>query len=113
MRPFEILLVADSELVAQAVAAWLRRAGHHVTASTTSAGTVETLMRHGGEVDVILTSTALDSALGDDAVHYGRKFAAQAQLIVLREEAGGIADLEVELALARPAAFARATRDWN
>jgi CheY-like chemotaxis protein len=111
VRPFEILLVADSELVAQSVSAWLRRAGHRVIAATTSAGAVETLMRHGSEVDMILTSTALDSALGEDAVHYGRKFAAQARLIVLREAAGVLEDLE--LVLTWPALSARTPPGWN
>lgn len=94
MRCFEILVVADSELVAQSVAAALRRAGHHVTAATTLAGAVEALMRRGDDVDMILTSTPLDPALGDDAVHYGRKLAAHAELIVLREPASTVADLE-------------------
>lgn len=113
MRPFEILLVADNELVAQAVSDWLRRAGHHVTASTTIAGTVETLMRHGHDVDVIMTSTRFDSELGDDVVHYGRKFASHARLIVLREVSGRCED--VELALERQAVSARlvASAGWN
>ena len=78
-RSFEILLVADSELVAQALSATLRRAGHRVTASTTIVGTVETLMRRGPYVDVIMTSMRFDTALGDDVVQYSRKFAANAR----------------------------------
>ena len=97
MRSFEILLVADSELVAQAVSASLRRAGHRVTASTTIAGTVETLMRRGPHVDVIMTSTRFDSTLGYDAVQYARRFAANARFIVLREMAGRVEDIELAL----------------
>lgn len=94
MRSFEILLVADSEHVAQALSATLRRAGHRVTASTTIAGTVETLMRRGPFVDVIMTSMRIDSSLGDDVVQYGRKFATNARFIVLREVAGHVEDIE-------------------
>ena len=60
---FEILLVADNEATAQALSATLRRAGHRVTASTTIAGTVETLMRRGQFVDVIMMSTQFGSSL--------------------------------------------------
>jgi DNA-binding NtrC family response regulator len=110
---FEILLVVDSEAVAQALSATLRRAGHRVTASTTIAGTVETLMRRGPDVDIIITSTRFDNSLGDDAVQYGRKFATQARFIVLRELAGRVED--VELALARQSVPERLqiTRGWN
>lgn len=113
MRLFEILLVVDSEAVAQALSATLRRAGHRVTSSTTIAGTVETLMRHGRNVDVIITSTRLDHSLGDDAVQYGRKFATHARFIVLRQLAGRVED--VELALARQSVPERLqlTRGWN
>jgi CheY-like chemotaxis protein len=104
VRPFEILVVADSELVAQAVAAALRRAGHHVTAATTIAGAVETLMRRGPDVDMILTSTPEGSALGDDAMYYGKKLAAHAALIPL---SGGNA-----VELARVLADRRAP-GWN
>jgi DNA-binding NtrC family response regulator len=90
----EILLVVDNEAIAQALSATLRRAGHHVTASTTIAGTVETLMRRGPYVDVIMTSTRFDSALADDAVQYGRKFAANARLIVLPHGSVGVEDIE-------------------
>ena len=65
-----------------------------MTASTTIAGTVETLMRRGPYVDVIMTSTRFDSALGDDAVQYGRKFAANARFIVLRDVTGRVEDIE-------------------
>lgn len=113
MRSFEILLVVDNEIIAQALSASLRRAGHRVTASTTIAGTVETLMRRGQFVDVIMTSTRLDSALGDDAVQYGRKFAVNARFIVLREVSGRVED--VELALARQSVSDRlqAVHGWN
>jgi DNA-binding NtrC family response regulator len=113
VRSFEILLVVDNEAVAQALTASLRRAGHRVTASTTIAGTVETLMRRGEFVDVIMTSTRFDSALGDDALQYGRKFAANARLIVLREVSEGIED--IDLALARQSVDDRlqATSGWN
>ena len=113
VRSFEILLVADSELVAQALSASLRRAGHRVTSSTTIAGTVETLMRRGPFVDVIMTSTQINSELGDDVVQYSRKFAANARFIVLRE-LGGHAD-DIERALARQSVTDRliATSGWN
>jgi DNA-binding NtrC family response regulator len=94
VRSLEILLVADSELVAQAVSATLRRAGHRVTAATTIAGTVEILMRRGPHVDIIMTSMRFDSVLGDDVVQYSRKFAANARFIVLREVAGHVEDIE-------------------
>lgn len=94
VRSFEILLVADNELVAQALSATLRRAGHRVTSSTTIAGTVETLMRRGPFVDVIMTSMPIDSMLGDDVVQYGRKFAANARFIALREVTGRVEDIE-------------------
>lgn len=83
VQQFEILLVVDNEATAQALSATLRRAGHRVTASTTTAGTVETLMRRGPFVDVIMTSTRFGSELGDDAVAYGRRFAANARFIAL------------------------------
>lgn len=113
MQLFEILLVVDNEAVAQALSATLRRAGHRVTASTTIAGTVETLMRRGADVDVIITSTRFDNSLGDDAVQYGRKFATNARFIVLRDLAGRVED--VELLLARQAVPERlqATSGWN
>jgi CheY-like chemotaxis protein len=109
----EILLVVDNETIAQALSATLRRAGHRVTASTTIAGTVETLMRRGPFVDVIMTSTGLNSSLLDDAVQYGRKFATNARFIVLRQVPGGVED--IELALARQAIPARlgAAGGWN
>jgi DNA-binding NtrC family response regulator len=112
VRSFEILLVVDNEAMAQALSASLQRAGHRVTASTTIAGTVETLMRRGPFVDVIMTSTRFGSSLGDDAVQYGRKFAANARFIVLRE-ASGVEDLE--LALARQSTPDRlpAVGGWN
>ena len=113
MRSFEILLVADSEHVAQALSASLRRAGHRVTASTTIAGTVETLMRRGPFVDVIMTSMPIDSMLGDDVVQYGRKFAVNARFITLREVAGRVED--IERALVRQSVPDRlvATTGWN
>jgi len=115
MRSFEILLVVESEAVAQALSATLQRAGHRVTASTTIAGTIETLMRRGRYIDVIITNTRFDSSLGDDAIQYGHKFAAHARVIVLREVAGRLED--VELALAQPVRAARtrgrAISDWN
>jgi CheY-like chemotaxis protein len=90
----EILLVVDNEAIAQVLSATLRRAGHHVTASTTIAGTVETLMRRGPYVDVIMTSTQFNSTLADDAMQYGRKFAVNARLIVLRQGSVGVEDIE-------------------
>ena len=113
MRSFEILLVAESELVAQAVSASLRRAGHRVTASTTIAGTVETLMRRGPFVDVIMTSMPVDSTLGNDVVQYGRKFAANARFITLRDITGRVED--IERALVRQSVSDRlvATTGWN
>lgn len=113
MRSFEILLVADSEIVAQALSASLRRAGHRVTSSTTIAGTVETLMRRGPFVDVIMTSMPLDSMLGDDVVEYGRKFAVNARFITLREMSS--IDADIESALVRQSVPDRLTamRGWN
>jgi CheY-like chemotaxis protein len=116
VQSFEILLVVDNEAVAQTLSATLRRAGHRVTASTTIAGTVETLMRRGPHVDVIMTSTRFDSSLGYDAVQYGRRFAANARFIVLREMPGHVED--VELALARQSVPDRlldshTTAGWN
>lgn len=93
----EILLVVDNEAIAQALSATLRRAGHCVTASTTIAGTVETLMRRGPYVDVIMMSTGFESTLGDDAVQYARKFAANARFIVLRQVSGDVEDIELAL----------------
>jgi DNA-binding NtrC family response regulator len=112
VRSFEILLVADSELVAQAVSASLRRAGHRVTASTTIAGTVETLMRRGPFVDVIMTSMPIDSMLGNDVVQYGRKFAVNARFITLRDVTG---HEDIERALVRQSVSDRivATTGWN
>lgn len=109
----EILLVVDNETIAQALSATLRRAGHLVTASTTIAGTVETLMRRGPYVDVIMTSTRFDSSLGDDAVQYGRKFAANARFIVLREVSGGVEDIELALRQQAIPARLETTRGWN
>jgi DNA-binding NtrC family response regulator len=113
VRSFEILLVADSEIVAQALSASLRRAGHRVTSSTTIAGTVETLMRRGPFVDVIMTSMPLDSMLGDDVVEYGRKFAVNARFITLREMSS--IDADIESALVRQSVPDRLTamRGWN
>jgi hypothetical protein len=113
VRYFEILLVVENETVAQALSARLRSAGHRVTASTTIAGTVETLMRRGPFVDVIMTSTRFDSSLGDDVVQYSRRFAANARFIVLREVAGHVED--IEHALVRQAIPERleATSGWN
>jgi CheY-like chemotaxis protein len=112
VQSFEILLVVDNESIAQALSATLRRAGHRVTASTTIAGTVETLMRRGPHVDVIMTSTPFDSMLGYDAVQYARRFAANARFIVLREMPGQV---DVEFALARQSVLDRlqATTGWN
>lgn len=98
MRLFEILLVVDNEARAQALSAALRRAGHRVTASTTTAGTVETLMRRGPYVDVIMTSTRFGSELGDDAVAYGRRFATNARIIALDGVPGMLEDPELALA---------------
>jgi DNA-binding NtrC family response regulator len=109
----EILLVVDNEAIASVLSATLRRAGHHVTASTTIAGTVETLMRRGPYVDVIMTSTRFDSSLGDDAVQYGRKFATNARFIVLHEVSGGVEDIELALSKQAIPARLQATRGWN
>jgi DNA-binding NtrC family response regulator len=113
VRSFEILLVADSELVAQALSASLRRAGHRVTSSTTIAGTVETLMRRGPYVDVIMTSMAINSMLGDDVVEYGRKLAVNARFITLREVAGRIEDVERALIHQSVSDRLTATAGWN
>ena len=94
VRSFEILLVVENEAVAQAVSATLRHAGHRVTVSTTIASTVETLMRCGPGVDVILTSARFDSSLGDVVLQYSRRFAAGARFVVLREVTGQVEDIE-------------------
>lgn len=84
-----------------------------MTSSTTIAGTVETLMRRGAFVDVIMTSMPIDSMLGDDVVQYSRKFAAHARFIVLREAAGPVEDLErVLVRQAVPERLASA-HGWN
>jgi len=113
VRSFEILLVADNEAVAQALSATLRRAGHRVTSSTTIAGTVECLMRRGSQVDVIMTSTPFDSSLGDDVVEYGRRFAANARVIVLPQVVAHVED--VARALVRQSVPDRLTTTggWN
>jgi DNA-binding NtrC family response regulator len=109
----EILLVVDNEAIAQALSATLRRAGHRVTASTTIAGTVETLMRRGPYVDVIMTSTGFESTLGDDAVQYARKFAANARFIVLRQGSGGVEDIELALRQQAIPAHLHTLSGWN
>lgn len=113
VRSFEILLVVDNEAIAQALTATLRRAGHRVSTSTTIAGTVETLMRRGHLVDVIITSTRMGSSLGDDVVQYGRKFATNARFLVLREVAGHVEDIEVALARQSLPERLQTTRGWN
>lgn len=113
MQTLEILLVVDNEAMGQALSASLRRAGHRVTASTTIAGTVETLMRRGPHVDVIMTSTRLDSTLGDDAVQYGRRFAINARFIVLRDMPGPVEDLELALARQSVPDRLHAITGWN
>jgi CheY-like chemotaxis protein len=113
VQSFEILLVAENELVAQMLSATLRRAGHRVTSSTTIAGTVETLMRRGPFVDVIMTSMRLDSMLGDDVVQYSRKFAAKARFITLAEVAGHVEDVEVALTRQSIPDRLSATSGWN
>jgi CheY-like chemotaxis protein len=110
---FEILLVVDDEATAQTLSATLRRAGHRVTASTTIAGTVETLMRRGPFVDVIMTSTRIGSALGDDVFAYGRRFASNARFIALRDVAGGTEDAELALARQSVPERLRTQRGWN
>jgi DNA-binding NtrC family response regulator len=109
----EILLVVESEAVAQTLSATLRRAGHRVTASTTIAGTVETLMRRGPYVDAIITSTRFDSSLGDDVLQYSRRFAANARFIVLREVAGHLEDVERALVRQAIPERLRTTSGWN
>jgi DNA-binding NtrC family response regulator len=109
----EILLVVDNDAIAQALSTILRRAGHRVTASTTIAGTVETLMRRGPYVDVIMTSTGFESTLGDDAVQYGRKFAANARFIILRQGSGGFEDIELVLRQQAVPAHLQMLSGWN
>jgi DNA-binding NtrC family response regulator len=113
VRSFEILLVADNEAVAQALATTLRRAGHRVTSSTTIAGTVECLMRRGSLVDVIMTSTRLDSSLGYDVIEYGRRFAANARVIVLPQVAAQVEDIARALIQQSVPERLTATRGWN
>jgi DNA-binding NtrC family response regulator len=109
----EILLVVDNEAIAQALSATLRRAGHCVTASTTIAGTIEALMRRGPYVDVIMTSTAFESTLGDDAMQYGRKFAANARFIALRQISGEVEDIELALRQQSIPARLQTMGGWN
>jgi CheY-like chemotaxis protein len=113
VRSFEILLVADNEVVAQALSATLRRAGHRVTASTTIAGTVECLMRRGEFVDVIMTSTPFDSTLGYDVVEYGRRFASNARVIVLRQVTSHVEDIERVLDRQSITERLSTTSGWN
>ena len=113
MRSFEILLVVDNEAVVHALASTLRRAGHRVTFATTIAGTVETLMRRGADVEIIITSTRFGSSLHEDVVQYGHKFASHARFIVLREVAGRVEDIEVALARQSVPERLHATRGWN
>jgi len=109
----EILLVVDNEVVAQTLSAIIRRAGHRVTAATTLAGTIETLMRRGPHVDVVLMGTRFDSSLSDDIIQYSRAHAPNAQLIVLGES--GRRAEAIELVLTRPSApdDRRAIADWD
>lgn len=107
------MLVADTEEGARSLSATLSRSGHHVTASTTIAGTVETLMRRGPFFDVIITSTRFDNSLGEDAIQYGRKFAAHAQVIVLHPIAGSAEDVEVALARQSIPDRLQSMRGWN
>jgi hypothetical protein len=100
-------------MVAQALSATLRRAGHRVTAASTIAGTVECLMRRGAFLDAIITTTAFDSTLGYDVVQYGRRFASNARVIVLRPMTSHVED--VERALIRQSIPERlsTTGGWN
>lgn len=100
-------------MVAQALSATLRRAGHRVTAASTIAGTVECLMRRGALVDVIMTSTAFDSTLGYDVVQYGRRFASNAKIIVLRQVTSHIEDVEGALIRQSVPERLRTTGGWN
>lgn len=70
-------------------------------------------MRRGPHVDVIMTSTRFDSVLGDDVVQYGRKFAANARFIVLREVSGHVEDVERSLMLQAVPERLSATTGWN
>jgi DNA-binding NtrC family response regulator len=109
----EILLVADDEAAARKLSATLQRLGHRVTASTTIAGTIETLMRRGLSLDAIITSTRFDSSLSEDAIQYSRKFAANAQVIVLHPIAGNAEDLERALARHSLPDRLQTMRGWN
>jgi DNA-binding NtrC family response regulator len=109
VRSLEILLVVDNETVAKTLSATLRQAGHQVVASTTIAGSVETLMRRGPHLDVIMVSMRFESSLGDDVIQYSRKLAPAARLIVLREAWGHVED--IELVLPRPATSHRLPTD--
>jgi hypothetical protein len=60
-----------------------------------------------------MTSTKFDSELGDDAVQYGRKFAANARFIVLRELAGRVEDIDLALARQSVEDRLRSTSGWN
>jgi DNA-binding NtrC family response regulator len=109
----EIMLVADSEAAAATLSSTLRRSGHRVTASTTLAGTIETLMRRGAFFDVIITSTRFDNSLGEDAIQYGRKFAPHAQVIVLHPITGDTEDVETALDRQSIPDRLQTLRGWN
>lgn len=109
----EILLVADNESSARALSATLLRTGHRVTASTSLAGTVETLMRQGQSFDVIITSTRYDNPLAEDAVQYGRKFAPHAQVIALHSLSGDVEDVERALTRESIPDRLQMMRGWN
>lgn len=70
-------------------------------------------MRSGPFFDVIITSTRFDSSLGEDAIQYGRKFAANAQIIVLHSIAGAPEDVEVALARQSLPDRLHSVRGWN
>jgi hypothetical protein len=86
---------------------------HLVHTATTIAGAIETLMRRGSYVDVVLTSTRFDSSLGDDIIQYSRALAPNAQLIVLSEASSRAG--AIELVLARPSLpdNQHAIGDWD
>ncbi len=70
-------------------------------------------MRRGAYLDVIITSTRFDNSLGEDAIQYGRKFAAHAQVIVLHPGGGAAEDIEVALARRASPELLQTARGWN
>ncbi len=70
-------------------------------------------MRRGAFFDVVITSTRFDSSLGEDAIEYSRKFAANAQIVVLHPTSGTAEDVERALARRSVPDQVQSARGWN